>query len=98
VDVSSSNPASAPVEPPPPDVPAPTESPVVGTDPTGVVPLPMAGLERTGGHRIPAAQGPRGPGARHAPADEGSRSLTLVLLVALVVVAAAAAGLWWITR
>lgn len=98
VDVSSSNPASAPVEPPPPAVPAPVESPVVGTDPTGVVPLPMAGLERTGGHRIPAAQGARGPGSRHARADEGSRSLTVVLLVALLVVAAVAAGLWWMTR
>ncbi|MBS1111280.1 MAG: family finger-like protein [Anaeromyxobacteraceae bacterium] len=83
--------------PPPP----PAESPVAGTDPTGVVPLPMAGLERTGERRVSGTPGPRGPQPRrhssHAPRKE-SRSLAAVLLVALVVVGVVAAGLWWMTR
>ena len=79
--------------------PTPAETTSAGTDPTGVVPLPMAGLERTTERRVATTPGPRGPVARRAPEPEkGGRSLTVVLLVALVLVAAAAAGLWWLTR
>ena len=81
--------------------PPPAESPSVGTDPTGVVPLPMAGLERTGERRVSGTPGPRGPQSRRSPARaprKESRSLAAVLLVALVVVGVMAAGLWWMTR
>jgi hypothetical protein len=84
---------------PEPTPPPPAETTGAGTDPTGVVPLPMAGLERTTERRVATTPGPRGPRMRQAPEPEkGGRSLTVVLLVALVVVAAAAAGLWWLTR
>jgi predicted Zn finger-like uncharacterized protein len=89
----SALPEEAPPTPPPP------ESPVVGTDPTDVVPLPMAGLERTGENRISSRSGPRGPRpGREMPPPRESRSLSTVLLVALVVVAVVAAGLWWMTK
>lgn len=85
--------------------PEPTPQPAaettgVGTDPTGVVPLPMAGLERTTERRVATTPGPRGPRTRHRvpEPEKGGRSLTVVLLVALAVVAAVAAGLWWLTR
>jgi predicted Zn finger-like uncharacterized protein len=97
VDISPREPASAAVAPPAAE-PVPSESPVIGTDPTGVVPLPMAGLERTGEKRIPATPRSRGHRSRHTPAPQESRSLTVVLLVALVVVAAVAVGLWWMTK
>ncbi len=85
---------TAPVPPPP------AETTAVGTDPTGVRPLPMAGLERTGEKRLGATPGPRGVAVRSRgmPPPKESRSLTVVLLVALVVVLAAAGGLWWLTR
>jgi len=90
-----------PEEPPPAAAQPPAESPVLGTDPTGVVPLPMAGLERTGEKRLGGTPGTRGPQSRRhrtqAPPRE-SRSLTVVLLVALAVVAAVAVGLWWMTK
>jgi len=98
VDSLPREPASAAVAPPAAE-PVPSEGPGIGTDPTGVVPLPMAGLERTGEKRIPARPGARGNGPRTpAPAPPESRSLTVVLLVALVVVAAVAVGLWWMTK
>ena len=79
--------------------PPPAETTGVGTNPTGVVPLPMAGLERTTERRVATTPGPRGPRTRRAPEPEkGGRSLTVVLLVSLVVVAAVAAGLWLLTR
>ena len=73
----------------------------LGVDPTGVIPLPIQGLERTGEKRIartPGVQGPRARASVSARRPEKSRSLTVVLVVALVVVAALAAGLWWITK
>lgn len=73
----------------------------IGTDPTGVRPLPMAGLERTTERTLSTTPGPRGAEARggiSAPAPREGRSLSVVLLVALVVVAVAAAGLWWLTK
>jgi predicted Zn finger-like uncharacterized protein len=73
----------------------------LGVDPTGVVPLPIQGLERTGEKRIartPGAQGPRARASVSARRPEKSRSLTVALVVALVVVAALAAGLWWIAK
>jgi predicted Zn finger-like uncharacterized protein len=95
-------PAGEPAEPSRLEAPpAPPEPVPVGQDPTGVQPLPMAGLERTGERRIAATPGPRGPGVRGASAQKPrneSRSLPLVLAVALVVVAAAAVGLWLLTR
>jgi predicted Zn finger-like uncharacterized protein len=72
-----------------------------GEDPTGVVPLPIQGLERTGEKRIARTPGPRGPAAARPPAParkEESRPLTVILAVALVLVAALAAGLWWLTK
>jgi predicted Zn finger-like uncharacterized protein len=84
---------------PPP--PTPSETALIGQDPTGVQPLPMAGLERTGERRIATTPGLRGPAARgsaRAGSAKESRSLPLVLAVALVVVAAAAVGLWLLTR
>jgi cobalamin biosynthesis Mg chelatase CobN len=79
--------------------PAPTDGQGVGTDPTGVQPQPMAGLERTGGRRISTTPGTRGQRVRQrAPEPTESRSLTVVLLVALAVVALVAAGLWWMTK
>ncbi len=81
-----------------PEAPVP-DAPGVGTDPTGVQPLPMAGLERTGERRVATTPGAGGPQARRAsPPGKESRSLTVVLLVALLVVAAVAGGLWWLTR
>lgn len=77
--------------------PVPAESPSAGTDPTGVVPLPMAGLERTGGQRIPVPSGARGHRPR-GPEPGRSSTLTVVLLVTLAVVAVVGAGLWWLTR
>ena len=97
VDLSATAPASATVAPPAAG-PLPSESPPVGTDPTGVVPLPMAGLERTGGQRIPVTSGTQGHRSRKDPAPRESNSLTVVLLVALALVAAVGAGLWWLTR
>jgi predicted Zn finger-like uncharacterized protein len=83
------------------DVPVPPHArDVVGVDPTGVVPLPIQGLERTGEKRIartPGTQGHRMRPPTSARRPE-SRSLTVVLVVALVVVAAVAAGLWWLTK
>jgi predicted Zn finger-like uncharacterized protein len=72
----------------------------VGQDPTGVVPLPIQGLERTGEKRIAPTPGPQGQRARRPTTARRpeSRSLTVVLVVALAVVAAVAAGLWWLTR
>ena len=79
--------------------PTPTEGHGVGTDPTGVQPLPMAGLERTGGRRISTTPGTRGQRLRQrVPEPTESRSLTVVLLVALAIVALVAAGLWWMTK
>ena len=78
--------------------PTPTEGHFVGTDPTGVKPLPMAGLERTGERRISTTPGTRGPRVRQRVPEPESRSLTVVLLVALAVVAVLAAGLWWMTK
>jgi hypothetical protein len=80
--------------------PPPAETTAVGTDPTGVRPLPMAGLERTGEKRLGATPGPRGVAVRSRglPPPKESRSLTVVLLVAMVVVLAVAGGLWWLTR
>ena len=93
--------AAPPEQSPPASAPPPPEGAGSGTDPTGVVPLPMAGLERTGEKRLGATPGLRGPHSRrapsHAPARE-SRSLSVVLLVALAVVAVVAAGLWWMTK
>jgi hypothetical protein len=66
-----------------------------------VVPLPIQGLERTGEKRIARTPGPRGPAAARSTAParkEESRSLTVILAVALVLVAALAAGLWWLTK
>ncbi len=88
-----------PAELPPP--PTPSDSAPIGRDPTGIQPLPRAGRERTGERRIATTPGPRGPAARGAgpqAAPKESRSLPLVLAVALVVVAAAAVGLWLLTR
>jgi len=79
--------------------PTPTEGQGIGTDPTGVKPLPMAGLERTGERRISTTPGTRGQRVRQrVPEPTESRSLTVVLLVALAVVAVLAAGLWWMTQ
>lgn len=79
--------------------PPPPENPAAGRDPTGVVPLPMAGLERTGEKRISAKPVPRGPRpGRDQPPPGGTRSVSTMLLVALVVVALVAAGLWWMTK
>jgi hypothetical protein len=62
-------------------------------------PLPMAGLERTGEKRISTTPGTRGQRIRQrVPEPTESRSLTVVLLVALAVVAVLAAGLWWMTK
>jgi predicted Zn finger-like uncharacterized protein len=96
VDVSATAPASATVAPPA-EEPVPTETHAFGTDPTGVVPLPMAGLERTGGQRIPVTSGTRGYQSQ-GPAPRESSTLTVVLLVALALVAVVGAGLWWLTR
>ncbi len=90
--------AEVPAEPPP-AAPPPAEPNSVGTDPTGVRPLPMAGLERTGEKRL-GTPGPRGVKvqARETAPEKESRSLTVVLLVALAVVLAVAGGLWWLTK
>jgi predicted Zn finger-like uncharacterized protein len=93
----------APPAEPPVQEPAPVEPTAgAGADPTGVRPLPIQGLERTGERRLPDAPGHRGARvrtSRSSPAPRsGGRSLTVVLLVALAVVAAAAAGLWWLTK
>jgi predicted Zn finger-like uncharacterized protein len=95
-------------EPAGPSPAAPVQAPFhardgvgAGADPTGVVPLPIQGLERTGEKRIAHTPGPRGPAARRPAASvrrKESSSLTVVLVVALVVVAAVAAGLWWLTK
>ena len=79
---------------------APAEPTGSGRDPTGIQPLPMAGLERTGERRLQATPGLRGPGARATPvrSRKESRSLPAVLVVALVVVAAVAVGLWLLTK
>jgi predicted Zn finger-like uncharacterized protein len=73
---------------------------VVGVDPTGVVPLPIQGLDRTGEKRIGLTPGPHGQRVRvPVPArPPDSNSLTVVLLFALLVVAVLAAGLWWLTK
>jgi predicted Zn finger-like uncharacterized protein len=72
----------------------------IGQDPTGVVPLPIQGLERTGEKRIARTPGPQGQRARRPTTARRpeSRSLTVVLVIALAVVAAVAAGLWWLTK
>jgi predicted Zn finger-like uncharacterized protein len=93
-------PAAGPAEEPVPAAPPPAETTLAGTDPTGVRPLPMAGLERTGEKRLAGTPGTRGVkvrGREMLPPKE-SRSLTVVLLVALVVVLAVAGGLWWLTK
>jgi len=80
--------------------PPSAETTAVGTDPTGVRPLPMAGLERTGEKRLGATPGPRGVTvqSRGMSPPKESRSLAVVLFVALVVVLAVAGGLWWLTK
>jgi predicted Zn finger-like uncharacterized protein len=86
---------------PPAATPPPRDVHGAGEDPTGVVPLPIQGLERTGEKRIARTPGPRGPAAARSPAPqrkEESRSLTVILAVSLVLVAALAAGLWWLTK
>jgi predicted Zn finger-like uncharacterized protein len=100
---SEHRPAPQPVSPEPAAAPAPAPAnprDFVGVDPTGVVPLPIQGLDRTGEKRIARTPGPHGSRVRvPAPARRPeSNSLTVVLLVALVVVAAVAAGLWWLTK
>jgi len=104
---SELRPAAQPVAPEPVSAPEPTPAPspaiprdVVGVDPTGVVPLPIQGLDRTGEQRIARTPGPRGQRVR-APVPSRrpeSRSLTVTLVVALLVVAAVAVGLWWLTK
>ncbi len=69
-------------------------------DPTGVVPLPIQGLDRTGEKRIARTPGPHGQRVR-APVPQRrpeSRSLTVTLVIALLVVAAVAFGLWWLAK
>jgi len=100
---SELRPAAQPVSPEPAAAPAPAPAPprdVVGVDPTGVVPLPIQGLDRTGEKRIALTPGPHGQRVR-APVPARppeSRSLSVMLVVALLVVAAVAAGLWWLTK
>jgi predicted Zn finger-like uncharacterized protein len=92
--------AHAADEAPPGTTPSPDTGPI-GVDPSGMRPLPMAGLERTGERRVATTPGPRGPGLQgklSRPPQRESKTLTVVLLVALVVVALAAAGLWWMTK
>jgi len=85
----------------PPPAPAPAHPrDVVGVDPTGVVPLPIQGLDRTGEKRIARTPGPHGQRVR-APVPQRrpeSSSLTVTLVVALLVVAAVAFGLWWLAK
>jgi len=94
-------PASQPLSLQPEAVPAPALAhprDSVGVDPSGVVPLSIRGLDRTGEKRItraPPGQSVREPTTARRPE---SRSLTVVLVVALVVVVALAAGLWWLTK
>jgi hypothetical protein len=101
-DPEQGSPAAAPdpAEEPVPAALPPAETTLVGTDPTGVRPLPMAGLERTGEKRLAGTPGTRGVKVRGQamPLPKESRSLTVVLLVALVVVLAVAGGLWWMTK
>jgi len=96
-------PVAQPVPPQAEEVPVP--APVhprdsLGVDPTGVVPLSIQGLDRTGEKRI--ARAPGSPGQRVRATTSArrpeSRSLSVVLVVALLVVAALAAGLWWLTK
>ena len=96
-------PAAQPVsfQPEAEPVPAPAHPrDSVGVDPTGVVPLSIQGLDRTGEKRI--ARPPGAAGQRVRPPTTArrpeSRSLTVGLVVALVVVAVVAAGLWWLTK
>jgi predicted Zn finger-like uncharacterized protein len=100
---SELRPAVQPVPSEPEAIPAPTPPQprdIVGVDPTGVVPLPIQGLDRTGEKRIARTPGPHGQRARApVPASRPeSRSLTVTLVVALLVVAALALGLWWLTK
>ena len=62
--------AVAPEDARPAAPPPPPRVTVVGTDPTGVVPLPMAGLERTGERRISTT--PWAPGAEAPAASSGA--------------------------
>ena len=93
--------------PEPPAAPAPPDEPPsvletspVHPDPGPVKPLPMAGLERTGEHRVGSRSGARTFGAKDSfpPSSGKSRSLTVVLVAVLVVVVAIGAGLWWLTK
>jgi hypothetical protein len=104
---SELRPAPQPVPSEPEPEPEPVAAPdpthprdIVGVDPTGVVPLPIQGLERTGEKRIARTSGPHGQRVREpVPArPPQSRSLTVTLVVALLVVAVAALGLWWLTK
>jgi len=100
---SELRPEVQPVTPEPVAAPAPVPAQprdVLGVDPTGVVPLPIQGLERTGEKRIARTPGPNGQLFRAPPAARPpeSRSLPVMLVVALLVVAAVAAGLWWLTK
>jgi len=100
---SELRPAPRPFSPEPAAEPAPAPAhprDVAGVDPTGVVPLPIQGLDRTGEKRIARTPGPHGQRVRvPVPARRPeSRSLTVVLAIALLVVAALAAGLWWLTK
>ncbi len=93
-------PDEAPDEAPRATTPSPDTGPV-GVDPSGMRPLPMAGLERTGERRVATTPGPRGAtlsGKLSGPPRKEGRTLNVVLVIALVVVAVAAAGLWWMTK
>jgi len=80
-----------PAAPPPPE-------PTHGTDPVGVKPLPMAGLERTVERRLPGAPARKAQFATRQPPARGNRTLVVILVAVLVIVGVAAAGLWWMKR
>ncbi len=72
----------------------------IGQDPTGVSRCPSRGWSGPERSASPTPPGPQGQRARRpiSARRPESRSLTVVLVVALAVVAAVVAGLWWLTK